>query len=169
MRVEASYLKRFLLDPHKADPGTQMPDILGMLPEDEQDVTAEVLTYYLKSLSKEKFSRAKVDGALVGAGKKLFEKVGCITCHEQGKGVGLKHVPAKYGLDSLSDFLFQPRHARPSGRMPDMNLTRDEARSIAAYLLGAEELKVTELRPNPAKVQAGKLVFRSLNRASCHK
>jgi len=168
-RVEAGYLKRFLLGPHKADPGTQMPDILGMLPEDEQDATAEVLTYYLKSLSKEKFSRAKVDAALVDEGKKLFEKVGCITCHAPGSGVGLKHVPAKYGLDSLSAFLFQPRHARPSGRMPDMNLTRDEARSIAAYLLGLKELKVTELKPDLAKVQAGKLVFRRLNCTSCHK
>ena len=66
-RVEAGYLKRFLLDPHKADSGTQMPDILGMLPEDEQDATAEVLTYYLKSLSKEKFSRAHRQGAKAGA------------------------------------------------------------------------------------------------------
>ena len=168
-RLDAGYLKRFLLDPHTADPGTQMPDILGMLPEDEQDATAEVLTYYLKSLSAGKFSRANVDASMVGAGKKLFEKVGCITCHAPGKGVGLKHVPAKYGLDSLSAFLFQPRHARPAGRMPDMNLTRAEARSIAAYLLGPKELKVTELNPNPAKVQAGKLVFRSLNCTSCHK
>ena len=168
-RVDAGYLKRFLLDPHTADPGTQMPDILGMVPEDERDTTADVLTYYLKSFSAEKFSRANVDASMVGVGKKLFEKVGCITCHAPGKGVGLKHVPAKYGLDSLSTFLYQPRHARPDGRMPDMNLTRDEARSIAAYLLGAKELKVTELKPNPAKVQAGKLVFRSLNCTSCHK
>ena len=168
-RVDAGYLKHFLLDPHTADPGTQMPDILGMVTEDERDTTADVLTYYLKSLSDEKFSRANVDASMVGEGKKLFEKVGCITCHAPGNGVGLKHVPAKYGLDSLSTFLFQPRHARPDGRMPDMNLTRDEARSIAAFLLGAKELRVTELKPNPAKVQAGKVVFRRLNCASCHK
>ncbi|HBV31349.1 MAG TPA: hypothetical protein DEB49_02770, partial [Verrucomicrobiales bacterium] len=168
-RVDAGYLKYFLLDPHTADPGTQMPDILGMVPEDERDTTADVLTYYLKSLSDEKFSRADVGASMVGEGKKLFEKVGCISCHTPGNGVGLKHVRAKYGLDSLSTFLFQPRHARPDGRMPDMNLTRDEARSIAAFLLGAKELRVTELKPNPAKVQAGKVVFRSLNCASCHK
>ena len=53
--------------------------------------------------------------------------------------------------------------------MPDMNLARYEARSIAAFLLGAKELRVTELKPNPAKVQAGKVMFRSLNCASCHK
>ena len=101
-RVDAGYLKQFLLDPHTADPGTQMPDILGMVPEDERDTTADVLTYYLKSLSDEKFSRANVDASMVGEGKKLFEKVGCITCHAPGNGVGLKHVPAKYGLDSVS-------------------------------------------------------------------
>ena len=88
-RLDAGYLKRFLLDPHEVDPGTQKPDILGMLPEDEQDATAEVLTYYLKSLSAEKFSRANVDASMVGEGKKLYEKVGCITCHAPDKGAPL--------------------------------------------------------------------------------
>ena len=168
-RVDAGYLRRFLLDPAEADPGTQMPDVLAMIPADEREATADVLTHYLTSLSAEKFSRADVDGSMVGAGKKLFESVGCVTCHTPGQGVGLKHVPAKYGLDSLSAFLFQPHHARPAGRMPDLNLTRGEARSIAAFLLGAKELKVTKLPPNPAKVTAGKAVFRSLNCTSCHK
>ncbi|MBC8326258.1 MAG: hypothetical protein H8E27_11605 [Verrucomicrobia subdivision 3 bacterium] len=168
-RVDAGYLRRFLLNPHQEDPGTQMPDVLAAVPADEREATADVLTHYLTSLSAEKFSRANVDGSMVGAGKKLFQRVGCVTCHSPGQGVGLKHVPAKYGLDSLSAFLFQPHHARPAGRMPDMNLTRDEARSIAAFLLGAKELKVTELPPNPAKVAAGKAVFRSLNCTSCHK
>ena len=59
-----------------------------MVPEDEQDTTADVLTYYLKSLSAGKFSRANVDASMVGAGKKLHEKVGCITCHAPDKGVG---------------------------------------------------------------------------------
>ena len=140
-RVDAGYLRRFLLDPADADPGTQMPDVLVAVPADEREVTVDVLTHYLTSLSPEKFSRANVDGSMVGAGKKLFESVGCVTCHTPGQGVGLKHVPAKYGLDSLSAFLFQPHHARPAGRMPDMNLTRDEARSIAAFLLGAKDLK----------------------------
>ena len=168
-RVDAGYLRRFLLDPAEADPGTQMPDVLAMIPADEREATADVLTHYLTSLSAEKFSRADVDGSMVGAGKKLFESVGCVTCHTPGQGVGLKHVPAKYGLDSLSAFLFQPHHARPAGRMPDLNLTRGEARSIAAFLLGAKELKVTKLPPNPAKVTAGKAVFRNLNCTSCHK
>ena len=87
-RVDARYLKQFLLDLHTADPGTQMPDILGVVPEDERDTTADVLTHYLKSLSDEKFFRATVGASMVGAGKKLFEKVGCITCHTPGKGGG---------------------------------------------------------------------------------
>ena len=168
-RVDAGYLHRFLLDPQKEDPGTQMPDVLAAVSADEREATADMLTHYLTSLSADKFSRAKVDGSMMGAGKKLFESVGCVTCHTPGQGVGLKHVPAKYGLDSLSAFLFQPHHSRPAGRMPDMNLTRDEARSIAAFLLGTKELKVTKLLPNPATVAAGKAVFRSLNCTSCHK
>jgi len=168
-RVDAGYLRRFLLEPHELDPGTQMPDILGMLSEDERDSTAEVLTYYLVGMSDEKFLRANVEVSMVDAGKKLFESVGCVTCHTPGKGVGLKHVPAKYGLDSLSAFLFQPHHARPAGRMPDMNLARDEARYIAGYLLGTKEFSLTEFNSNSAKAQAGQAMFQSLNCTSCHK
>jgi len=41
-------------------------------------------------------------------------------------------------VGALQSFLLAPRAARPSGRMPSMNLSEREARDIAAYLLRAQ-------------------------------
>ena len=40
-----------------------------------------------------------------------------------------------------------PLRVRPSGRMPDMKLTRAEAKAIAGYLLGEVQPKATPLQP----------------------
>ncbi len=44
-------------------------------------------------------------------------------------------LAAKYSRLSLTHFLFEPEHFRPSGRMPNMKLTPNEAADIATYLL----------------------------------
>jgi mono/diheme cytochrome c family protein len=49
--------------------------------------------------------------------------------------VPLGDLAAKYSVPSLSRFLLDPLQARPSGRMPSLNLTREEAGAIASYLL----------------------------------
>ena len=64
-------------------------------------------------------------------GRALFHSVGRVTRHAprddkeiaREGAVELGHVPAKYSLASLGDFLIQPTRVRPSGRMPDMKLT----------------------------------------------
>ena len=47
-------------------------------------------------------------------------------------------LPAKYSLASLATFLEDPLAVRPSGHMPGMGLSADEARAIAGYLLRAQ-------------------------------
>jgi mono/diheme cytochrome c family protein len=82
--------------------------------------------------------------------------------------INLSHLPAKYSLDSLSAFLFQPQNVRASGRMPDMKLSPAEAKSVASYLLGKNELRTSALEPQTELVTAGKQYFQSLNCAACH-
>ena len=48
-RVDAGFLRRFLLDPAEADPGTQMPDVLAAVSADKREATADMLTHYLTS------------------------------------------------------------------------------------------------------------------------
>ncbi|MDC0143623.1 c-type cytochrome [Verrucomicrobia bacterium] len=165
-RLNPDFIQRFIASPQSVDPGTQMPDLLEGNPE--RNEIAEALTHYLISRTGNSFIEGVVKQEEVDPGKKLFEKIGCINCHLPGKGVQLSHVSSKYGVDSLSEFLFQPLHARPSGRMPDMNLTREEAKSIASYLIGFKAVKLSDFKPVAAKVAAGKKYFGQLNCVSCH-
>lgn len=55
----------------------------------------------------------------------------------------LGKLDQKYSLSSLINFLSDPHLVRPSGRMPSLNLTPEEARDIASYLL-----KGVDVEPN---------------------
>lgn len=81
--------------------------------------------------------------------------------------VPLGHVAAKYSAASLSAFLFQPLRVRSSGRMPDMKLTPDESRAIAAYLVGDGPDR-HDFVPKPELVALGAKNFREFNCAACH-
>jgi mono/diheme cytochrome c family protein len=82
--------------------------------------------------------------------------------------VPLGHVSAKYGVRSLSEFLFQPLLVRSSGRMPDMKLTPAESLAIAGYLIGENAPPVKPLVPDAVLIEKGKKHFESLNCAACH-
>jgi mono/diheme cytochrome c family protein len=165
-RVKADYIKKFIGNPVWTDSGTQMPDLLAGNPKRYE--IAEALTHYLVSRSEESLVAGVVKQEEVDVGKKLFERIGCVNCHLSDKGIQLSHVSSKYGVDSLTEFLFQPRHARPSGRMPDMNLARAEAKSIASYLIGLKARGSSEFKPVAFKVAKGEKYFDQLNCASCH-
>ena len=159
-RVNPDYIQKFIVSPHSTDPGTQMPDLLAGNPKRHE--IAEALTHYLVSRSGKPFDAGVVKQEEVDAGKKLFERIGCVNCHLPDKGDQLSHVSSKYGIDSLTNFLFQPRHVRPSGRMPDMNLTRAEAKSIASYLIGLKAHGSSEFKPVAFKVGKGEKYFDQL-------
>ena len=167
-RVDPSFIKEFIVNPMGMDPGTQMPSLLEDLPKAKRDEVADALTHFLVSLSANEFVPGVAKAEEYPVGKNLFHKIGCLSCHGSEQGVNLGHVPLKYGMDSLTAFLFQPLHTRPSGRMPDMNLTRGEARAIAGYLIGPERRGGSGLKPVAVKVAAGKKYFEQFNCASCH-
>ncbi len=165
-RVNPDYIQKFIASPHNVDPGTQMPDLLAG--NSKRNEIAEALTHYLVSRTENSFIESVVKQDDVHSGKKIFNKIGCVNCHQPDKGVQLSHVPSKYGVDSLTEFLFQPLHTRSSGRMPDMNLTREEAKSVASYLIGFKAVKLSEFKPVAFKVAEGKKYFKQLSCASCH-
>ena len=83
----------------------------------------------------------------------------------------LGQLASKTTPQALALFLANPLHARPSGRMPSLNLTNDEARAIAAYLLREQSGK-EKRGPTPAfvidrsKVERGREAFARLGCAS---
>jgi mono/diheme cytochrome c family protein len=178
-RIAPDYLRRFIASPSAAHSGTTMPDLLGSESQDGRDKIAEAVTHFLVAQSPRKFQHEATGDKEASEGKAHFHTVGCFACHsprdESGKEitregvVELGHIPAKYSLSSLRDFLFQPARVRPSGRMPDMRLTSVEAKAIASYLLGKAEAKSTPLVPRPELVTLGKKYYQQLNCAACHK
>ena len=168
-RVAPEFLRRFIASPSASHSGTTMPDLLSAESADQRDKIAEAITQFLIAQSPRKFQRQAIDEHDASVGKALFHTIGCIACHsprdESGKEtthegvVELGHIPAKYSLASLAEFLFQPMHVRPSGRMPDMKLTPAEAKAIASYLLGKADAATAPLPPDANLVALGKTVF----------
>ncbi len=197
-RIAPEYLRRYLAAPSVVHPGTTMPDLLASRPDDERDRIAEALTHFLIARSNTKYATGSVEPSERDQGRTLFHTVGCVACHGpretpvdapkpprrndeededpavaakrdvQPTAVPLGHIAAKYGVTSLGEFLFQPLKVRPSGRMPDMQLTLAESRAIAGYLLGDPPPSMPPLEPRADLVEQGWKHFQALNCAACH-
>lgn len=185
-RVSPSFLKRFILNPGKADPGTAMPSVLHDLPATKRQAVADDITAFLISLSDTPWKAQAIAPKDAESGKALYHRVGCVACHNPrshgGKpstlpgSVSLSHVAAKYSLPSLSKFLFEPHKVRPGGRMPDMRLKPQEAVLIASYLITSTndangptpEKHGRPTKPDEASIARGRTAFANQGCISCH-
>ncbi|MFG0331406.1 MAG: c-type cytochrome [Phycisphaerales bacterium] len=83
----------------------------------------------------------------------------------------LGELGLKTNVAQLTEFLVDPLATRPSGHMPSMKLTRDEARAIAAYLLRDrpdEPWSEASFEIDPAKVEQGRQIYDMIGCAACH-
>ena len=150
------WLRAYLRDPHGAQPGTTMPDLLHGLPPADKEAAVEALTHYLVSLQGPAPAlTVEYDAAVEAQGRALYHTVGCVACHapqEAPKAIGdaaqarqivaelqegaapLGDLAAKTTVAQLAAFLKNPLASRPSGRMPASNLGDTEAVAIATYL-----------------------------------
>lgn len=185
-RLDADTLWLFVRSPQNRKKGTQMPGLFHGAEGDDEKV--EALVEYLGSLRKD---LPAVPAGDAERGKDLYHKVGCVACHEPGKDVrppkaaadaevekpGNASVPIAladaYDFTALSHFLHAPLSMRPSGRMPDMRLTEQEASDIAAYLhTGRISEKATAraaLKLPKQTAAKGRAVFEQMNCIACHK
>lgn len=142
-RVRPEFIRALLADPQHAKPGTTMPDVLTGLSEQDKKHQVEALTHFLASTSTEPLRDRYVDKDAAKRGEQIFHDVGCAACHGSRKkgveplafAVPLGDPAAKYTVTSLAHFLVDPLKVRPSGRMPKLRLTDDEARDAASYFL----------------------------------
>lgn len=180
-RVSPSYLQRFIANPSVVHPGTTMPNMLAGESANSRDNIALAITHFLKSRAGISAGNEPNLKGNAKDGRKLFHTIGCIACHASrdanDKEIGaestgtLKHAASKYDPDSLAAFLFQPKSARPSGRMPDMNLTKQEAVSIARFLIGdaKRDNETTQFKVDMKLADAGRKYFKQFNCVACHK
>ena len=132
-------------------------------------------------------------------GEDLFHTIGCVACHEPGREaeplledefgeemeddivsevtapietvapIPLPDLKKKTWLESLADFLLDPYRVRPSGRMPHLKLSGEEAMSIAFYLLdGKTAMPHPPFPVDPQAAAEGKRIFHEMGCTNCH-
>lgn len=78
-------------------------------------------------------------------------------------------------IQTLTELLHDPVAVRPSGRMPSMNLTEDESRAIATYLIATDVRKdpaaavQAPFTLDPTKAASGERMYAQLGCANCHR
>ena len=176
-RLTRDYMEKFIADPAAVHHGTTMPNVLASETPEKRAAIAGDIAAYLASLKNgpaPTFPEGEIDPY---DGKEIFHSVGCVACHsprdeayrevlKEGV-VTLTHLPGKHLPAALGEYLHAPLEIRPSGRMPDMKLTKMEAHSLAAYLEGENKSK-----PSPpadtARINAGRKAFEENNCTACH-
>lgn len=142
-RVKLPWLRAFLASPHQVKPGTTMPELFVGLPAEEKTRQVEAIVQFLATTGAGPLLNQHADRAAVIRGEGLFHQVGCVACHGALKpdapalntSVPLGKLDEKYTIATLAQFLRDPLAVRPSGRMPALMLTEQEARDVASYFL----------------------------------
>ena len=93
-------------------------------------------------------------------------------CNDNGKDFPLGKLHLKYTQSQLVQFLLNPLHSRPAGRMPRVPMTEEEAAHITTFLLRRGPLrKNSDLAKEPHNLklsEEGKAFFKQLRCANCH-
>ncbi|MHC4877857.1 MAG: c-type cytochrome [Planctomycetota bacterium] len=180
-RIAPEFLERFIADPQHIKPGTTMPDVMSSLTDADRKAAAEEITNFLVSLTEKPFATQSLDAEAASRGNDLFHTVGCVACHSprdkngvellNESSVALGPIHEKYNLDGLIAFLKDPLEVRPSGRMPQTQLTHWEAIDVASYLLsGHGGLRGGDrFERQPSLAAKGKARFDQLGCRQCHK
>ncbi|MEO1984818.1 MAG: c-type cytochrome [Fuerstiella sp.] len=138
-RVTPEFLKQFIANPHHVKPGTAMPSLVS---GENANHVVEALTHFLAADGV--VTPAPVSSVSITRGNRLFHSIGCAACHGDQQAsaterpsyaMPLGKLDIKYTVGSLFTFLKDPHAVRPSGRMPSLNLSDEEARDVANYLL----------------------------------
>ncbi|KHE93894.1 MAG: cytochrome c [Candidatus Scalindua rubra] len=124
-------------------------------------------------------SEELIGGEDIAKGIELFEGLGCFGCHET-KGFGedrnsmigpdLTEIGSKVNPGWLLEWLKNPKHFRPSTRMPDFRLEDEEAMAIASYLWqNSEGFEPGEPKEfDDETIDEGAYLYESVGCLACH-
>lgn len=181
-RVRYEWVVDFLKNPTSHHMGSNMPSLLhGASDEDIESITA-----YLSTIGKGlnlKPSR-HANGVL---GREIYHQKGCVACHDPNEkdqlveeadlshSYPLPDLNSKTNLLALEHFLINTSQYRPDGRMPHMELGRDGAINVAAYLLDFEGSDPNTVSPiqswpkaNEDQIIRGKTLVEKASCSACH-
>jgi mono/diheme cytochrome c family protein len=175
-RFGRQWLYQWIERPHAMRNQITMPQVIS-----ESADAAEIadLVAYLETLRTQGnsaiASEPRDEDELIEQGLVLYEDLGCIGCHhfeepdseDPYDRISLRFIADKYQEGYLLQFLLRPHAHYAWRKMPDFQLTDDEARSIAAYVRDyASPLPTREFDDGSAG--RGKQIFEDRGCAACH-
>jgi len=158
-RLRPSWVRDYLLHPHDLRPGlAQTMPRLALSAEQARDIA----TYLTQGGARpEPFAVARTSSS-VARGKQLLTERGCASCHEVS-GAGLASPPKNDGSvrtlalapdlrfarersapGTIARWLMDPQRLKHDAAMPNLGLSADDARDLAAFL------SFGELGPKPS-------------------
>jgi len=154
-RTSQGWLKAWLDDPHALRPEATMPQF-SLAGTDSADIAS-----YLTTLGAPQ-PHPGFDDKQVEAGAERFAELGCVACHtrtdesdkdaELGDRIQLGFVRQKWFASALIAYLRDPTAHYSDVRMPDLQVSAEDATNLAAYLLkGATPLEVTKGDPKKGR------------------
>lgn len=111
-------------------------------------------------------------------GRDLVATSNCFACHKlEGQPVGMKNAPplvqasSKFNDKWLVKWIENPRHYLSKSKMPSFNLTKDQAKAIATYVLSSSDSNYgvkKNVVANASLAPQGEKVFQEKGCATCH-
>lgn len=176
-RRNFAWMASWILDPRAQQPTASMPVLLHG-PEATQD--ARAVAAFLAS--QQSGPAPKAAPALepaedqVLAGKKLFDSLHCIACHNaldspdtDAQKVMLGSVRKKFADGALTAFLLKPEAHFAWTRMPHFPWIGEQASQLAAYLVARADRPATDAAPTDgALLDRGKKLVQTRGCLACH-
>lgn len=184
-RVSDAFLRNWIAAPSRFRAQSRMPQLFGLNDHLDKDAKKEVerreweeirsIAAYLQSIPMPEVAAASGDA---GQGAKLFEKRGCLACHQNkefqraksAEAVDLSNLGKKYataaGRTWLAAWIRDPAVLSPRTRMPNPLLPASEANAIAAWLVQGEPVRAESICSG--SIEAGKAAIRRRGCFGCH-
>jgi cbb3-type cytochrome oxidase cytochrome c subunit len=174
-RRNYEWMARWIADPRALRPTAHMPKLFHG-PKAKED--AEAVASFLASQKSETEEMKEPPAGQAQAGKKDFETLHCIACHNtpgtaenDPQKISLLHVREKFTAGALVAFLRKPGEHYAWIRMPDFKLTAYEAAQLAAFIQSGAEASKSHTAPTPTDktvIERGGKLAQSSGCLNCH-
>jgi mono/diheme cytochrome c family protein len=175
-RTTEEWLRRWISAPHVLNPNSHMPALVDPTTTEGRQQASD-LAAYLSTLKLGAPTGEQPDPALAKDGGVHFHELGCVACHNPPDSgvadpnrVPLNNVASKYLPGALVSFLKKPDAFHPFSKMPDFQLSDEEAQALASYLTETSAGRETKIEGEfpPGDAGRGAKVAEALHCGSCH-
>ncbi|XVJ60516.1 MAG: c-type cytochrome [Tepidisphaera sp.] len=194
-RANPDWLVKWIANPGQVKPHTRMPDVIGdglNEPNVAVNITHFIMSFNGGDPGPAETLATEPEG--FARGRELYHTLGCVACHgayESPRAVfgetsqpdtvpsmDKVHSPhgklsGKWRPEALREFLLDPLRSHPSGRMPNMKLSEEEADLITRYLItkwdeGNKPKPTGTFKVDPGRAALGNAAYATKGCAACH-